>query len=225
LTTGPDAPRDPAADAPERDAAFERDVLACLPDVARFARSLARDPADADDLVQETFLRAYRAYHTFRPGADARRWLFAICRNVFLRQRERAARFVEADGDPELDALAAAVDHASAVRDSHGDALDRLLDRLDVGPAIERAIEELAAPFRLVVVLVDVEGQSYEEAAAVAGVPVGTVRSRLFRARRLLQARLLAHARDAGLGPPRGEGPGPAATTPRAAVPRPTPRR
>ena len=183
-----------------RDAAFERDVLALLPDVARFARSLARDAADADDLAQETILQAYRGHHTFRAGSDARRWLFTICRNAFLRGRRRDARLVETPhgDDAELESLAAAVDHAEAQR--RGEA--QLLDRIDVGPAIRRAMDALPSTFRIAVALVDVEGLSYEEAAAVEGVPIGTVRSRLFRARRQLQAQLLEHARDAGLAPP-----------------------
>ena len=70
-----------------RDAAFERDALPWLDDVYRFALSLTREESDADDVVQETFLRAYRSWHTFIPGTDCRRWLFTICRNVFLRSR------------------------------------------------------------------------------------------------------------------------------------------
>lgn len=186
--------------AAERDAAFERDVLALLPDVARFARSLTRDAADADDLAQETILQAYRGYHTFRPGTDVRRWLFTICRNAFLRARRRDGRLVEtAHGeDAELEALAAARGHAMAERRGE----TALLDRIDVGPAIRAAMDALPPAFRVAVALVDVEGLSYEEAAVVEGVPIGTVRSRLFRARRLLQERLLEHARDAGLAPP-----------------------
>ena len=210
-TAGHAAPRlAPPAPAAERDATFERDVLACLPDVARFARSLTHDDANADDLVQETMLRAYRAYHTFEPGSDARRWLFTICRNVFLRQRERERRQADTADDAELETLGAVMGHVAAQRDG----TDDLFDRLDLGPAIERALGELPDAFRIAVALVDVEGQSYEEAAAVAGVPVGTVRSRLFRGRRLLQEKLLSHARDAGFAAPAGP-------TPRAARPRP----
>ena len=73
----------------EEDLRFEREALPWLDDVYRFARSMTHDEADADDLVQETYLRAYRSWHTFEPGSDCRRWLFTICRNVFLRTRER----------------------------------------------------------------------------------------------------------------------------------------
>ena len=190
-----------------RDAAFERDVLACLPDVARYARSLTHDGADADDLVQETFLQAYRGWHTFLAGADARRWLFTICRHAHVKRWQRLSRRNEQaeGGDAELETLAAVRGHAAAR--SAGE--DDLFDRVDVGPAIAAAIATLPSSFRAAVELVDVQGQSYEDAAGVEGVPVGTIRSRLFRARRLLQEQLLTHARDAGFAP------GPTARAPR----------
>jgi RNA polymerase sigma-70 factor, ECF subfamily len=182
-----------------RSRTFEQEALRHLDDVARFALSLTRSPADADDLVQETFLRAFRGWHTYRPGSDARRWLFTICKHAFLRSRERAERVVELDADPGLEAIAAARLH-NAIRAAGG---DDLFDRLDLAPAIERAIAALPEAFRVAVVLVDVEGYAYDEAAAVLEVPIGTVRSRLFRARRLLQEALFDHARDAGILGPR----------------------
>ena len=179
-----------------RDATFDTEVLAALPHLLRFARSLARDDALADDLVQETYLRAYRSWATFKPGHDARRWLFTICRNVFLRHREREERVVDTSGeDAQLESLAAVVEHASATRSGLGD----LLDRIDVAPAIRAALAALPEVYRTAAILVDVEGQRYEGAAEVLGVPVGTVRSRLFRARRLLQQSLYTHAVDAGI--------------------------
>ncbi len=183
--------------AAERDAAFERDALACLPDVARFARSLTKDAAAADDLVQETFLHAYRGYASFQPGADVRRWLFSICHHAWLRIAQREQRLVlTSDGDDaELETLGAVMGHVAAQRSG----LDRFVNTLDVGPAIRAAIDGLAPPFRAAVQLVDVEGYAYDEAAEVLGVPVGTVRSRLFRARRLLQEQLFDYARDIGV--------------------------
>lgn len=184
-----------AADAQrDRDSRFERDALPWLNDVHRFALSMTRDESDADDVVQETYLRAYRSWHTFEPGSDCRRWLFAICRNVFLRTQERARRHVDVE-DAELESLAAAALHASI---RHG-GYDDMWTRLDLGPAIDRAIGALPDVFRTAVTLVDVEGESYDTAAEILGVPVGTVRSRLFRGRRLLQEALIAYARDAGL--------------------------
>src|SRR3954471_10941546 len=176
-----------------RDAAFERDALPWLDDVYRFALSLTREESDADDVVQETFLRAYRSWHTFIPGTDCRRWLFTICRNVFLRSRERQRPTVDLE-DGEQDALAAGTVYQAARESGYGD----LYARLDIGPALKDAIDELAEPFRSAVILVDVEDLTYESAAEVMGVPIGTVRSRLFRGRRLLQEKLATVAEDLG---------------------------
>ena len=176
-----------------KDESFAREALPWMDDVFRFALSLTRNPADAEDIVQETYLRAYRSWHTFRLGSDARRWLFTICRNAFLRSRERQRFEVDVeDGDAE--AIAAARVHQQMVDDG----ADRLITRLDLRPALAKALSELDEPFRSAVTLVDLEDQSYESAADVLGVPIGTVRSRLFRGRRQLQEKLLRYARDAG---------------------------
>jgi RNA polymerase sigma-70 factor (ECF subfamily) len=179
----------------ESDLSFEREALPWLDDVYRFALSLTRNEADADDLVQETFLRAYRSWHTFERGSDARRWLFTICRNAFLRTRERARHQVELE-DGDVESVASQMAESAA---RPGD--EQLLARLDLGPALQRALNELPEPFRSAVTLVDVEDQSYEAAAEILGVPIGTVRSRLFRGRRLLQQMLTEYARDAGITP------------------------
>jgi RNA polymerase sigma-70 factor (ECF subfamily) len=194
----PTPPQHPTGDAPPGASAdsFVRLMLPLLGDVARFARSLTRDPGRADDLVQETYLQALRGWHTFRPDAHPRRWLFTVCRHVFLRTTQREARYVEAPADdPELESLATAVAHVEAQRTGAAAALERM----DLGAAIAEALTALPPHYRLAVVLVDVEGQAYEEAARVLDVAVGTVRSRLFRGRRLLQDLLYVHARDAGL--------------------------
>jgi RNA polymerase sigma-70 factor, ECF subfamily len=180
------------------DTRFETAALACLEHVARFAMSLTRGESDADDLVQETYLRAFRSRHTFQPDGDMRRWLFTICKHAFLRDRERSER----------DAVALADDPTDETRDAirlhnrlvtSGDA--GLFDRLDLAPAIAKALDALATPLRTAVVLVDLEGYGYAEAAEIMQVPIGTVRSRLFRARRVLQESLVEYGRDAGLIP------------------------
>lgn len=174
---------------------FEELTLPWLEDVARFALSLARERADADDLVQETYLSAFRYWNTFIPGSDPRRWLFTICRNAFVRSRLHRDLFNEGD-EGDVDAMPAVLDHVAAMRDGLG----ALFDEIDVRPAIVNALDALPEPHRSVMIVVDVEGQSYEEAADTLGVPVGTVRSRLYRARRAVQSALIAHARDAGIG-------------------------
>jgi RNA polymerase sigma-70 factor (ECF subfamily) len=173
---------------------FELVALPHIENVGRFALSLTRNETDADDLVQETFLRAFRGWHTFTPGTDCRRWLFTICRNTFISMKRRKPVYVQSD-EGDLDAMPAAVTHMRAVSEGIADAFEQI----DVRPAIEAAVRALPEPHHSIVVLVDLEGLSYEEAAAVLQIPVGTVRSRLYRARRHVQEALLAHARDMGI--------------------------
>jgi RNA polymerase sigma-70 factor (ECF subfamily) len=191
---------EPAPLAPPANEAFSALALTALDDVYRFARSLTRDEADAEDVVQETYLRAFRSWMTFQTGTDVRRWLFTIARNVFLRSKERGKREVNLDDDG-AEAVDAAEAHDNWVRKG----LDPILASSELGPAISAALETLPESFRSVVVLVDVEDQSYEDAAEVLGIPVGTVRSRLFRGRKLLQEQLITHAQDAGLIPMSGD--------------------
>lgn len=178
-----------------RDADFSRLALPLLPVIARIARLLARDEADADDLVQETYLRAFRYWHTFDTSTDCRLWLSAICRNVLHDQRRRKKR-EDAVEDEELETLAAVQAHKAA----RAVGLEDMYERLDLGPAIVSAIRMLDPVFREAVVLSDVDGMSYQEIASALGVPVGTVRSRLYRGRRQLQQALMAYALDAGFG-------------------------
>lgn len=176
------------------DAAFAAEALPNLPHVARFARMLTGgNQSDADDLVQETFLRAYKAWPSYRPGGMCRSWLFTICRNSYLREAGRRSRVVSLEA-PAFDAEAAASNYLGAAQRGP----DLLLDRVALRPALQKAIAALPEQFRNTLVLVDVEGRPYEEAAVALDVPIGTVRSRLFRARRMLQESLLAHAEDAG---------------------------
>jgi RNA polymerase sigma-70 factor (ECF subfamily) len=176
------------------DERFRDDALPHLDAVARYALSLTRDESDADDLTQETVLRAFRAWSQFVPGTECRAWLFTICRNAYLRSSARERRVAACD-DPELEALGAAAVHVSAQEEG----LDDIFARAEMFAAVRNAVDELPEPFRDVVVLVDLQEQSYYEAARVLNVPIGTVRSRLFRGRRLLQERLIEHARDVGL--------------------------
>jgi len=176
-----------------KDDRFRDEALPHLSAVSSFALSLTRNESDADDLVQDTFLSAYRSWDQYVPGTECRAWLFTICRNTWIRSSKRADREV-AHEDADLESLAAAALHSGALQSGLGD----LFERSDIQRAVERALTHLPATFREVVVLVDLEDQSYEEAARVLGIPKGTVRSRLFRGRRLMQEHLIDHARDAG---------------------------
>ena len=177
-----------------RDAEFARVALPLLPAVARVARALTRDAADADDLVQETYLKAFRHWGTFDQAADCRRWLSAICRNTFFAQRARQRWLTAVGDDHELETFAAVSLHKLAREKG----VEDMFARLDLAPAIRVAIAALEPAAREVVQLVDVGELRYEEAADVLGIPIGTVRSRLYRARRLLQEKLVQFASDAG---------------------------
>ena len=185
------------ADGPR--AAFQAEILQHLDAVYRYAYALTRDRSEAEDLVQDTFLQALRHWDQFRPGTNARAWLFTICRNLFLRQRERRAR-EEPTEAAALDGIAAAAQAFT----TPPDAGRALFDAPELGDVIRRELDKLPAEYREVVELSDLQDQSYADIAQVLGVPLGTVKSRLFRGRRLLQEALVNYARDAGLLPPPG---------------------
>jgi RNA polymerase sigma-70 factor (ECF subfamily) len=161
------------------DASFEREALPCLDDVYRYAYSLTRDRADADDLVQETYLRARRSWHTFALGTSAVSWLFTICRHQHIRLAQQASRHI---------ALGGADVPSSLDPEEH-------ITRRDIAALVCRAIASLDEPYRSTIVLVDVEDQSYQTAATIFRVPLGTIRSRLFRARRAIRG-MLSHSLD-----------------------------
>lgn len=172
---------------------FHDVALPWLKHVARYARLLTQNQPDADDLAQDTFLRAFQAWHTFRPGSDCRKWLFTICRHAFLRDRQRGSRFVAVE-DPDAEVHAATDLYDQIVASG----IQHLFDRIDVAPALERGLGELPSEYREAILFVDVEGYSYADTARALDVPIGTVRSRLYRARRILQQTLIEHARDMG---------------------------
>lgn len=187
---------------PETDApAFEQELLAAVEAVHRFALRLARDVSAAEDLVQETYLRALAHRDQYTVGTNCRAWLFTICRNVFVKGAMRDARELATD-DAELEAMGAAAVHGAVAA---SDPTGAVFERADLDDAVRRALDKLPEEYRAVVALVDIEDQSYGVVAEILGVPVGTVRSRLFRGRRLLQQDLLAYAMDAGLIPARME--------------------
>ena len=190
-------PPDDPTQRSERDETFAKTALPHLSTIARVATALTGDAADTEDLVQETFLRAYRHWHTFQPGSDCKSWLATICRHTFAELRRREHRSVAVD-DQELESLAAARVHQAA----RAKGVDDMFSRLDLGPAIATAIRALEPHYRNVVLLVDVDGFSYEEVAVSLDIPVGTVRSRLYRARRHLQEALVNYAIDAGYAAP-----------------------
>ena len=177
---------------------FEEEALPHLDAVYRFALRLSGSPDQAEDLVQETFLRAFRSWGQYARGTAAKSWLFTICRNVFLRRRERSQRHdqiveenVGREG-PGANPINPVWVSALGV-DPEGDFFDSIVDE-----RIVLAIDELPEEYRTAVVLSDIEGLPYAEIAELMGVPVGTVKSRLFRGRRQLQQVLYDYAVEMG---------------------------
>lgn len=176
LTAVPPPPQDGGARS-----AFERETLPWMRPLYGFALRLTRNPDDASDLVQESYLRALRGFAGFTPGTNARAWLFRILYSVFAndhRHRRRRPAVAMEDLEPQFERLA--LDSWRA----------RGRTSFEDRAALEDAIARLDEDFRAAVLLVDVEGLTYDEAAAALGCPVGTVRSRLSRARRALFAML-----------------------------------
>ena len=166
--------------------------------IYRFALRLSGARDEAEDLVQDTYLRAFRAWEQYTPGTRCKSWLFTICRNVFLRRRERDQRHdailrETTEDDPRAISREAPVFAASRDDDPEGEFFQSIVD-----DQVLEAIEELPEEYRMVVVLSDLEDLSYGEIAEVMGIPVGTVKSRLFRGRRQLQRRLYEYALEMG---------------------------
>jgi RNA polymerase sigma-70 factor (ECF subfamily) len=177
----------PEANGPGRTAAFEAEALAHLDSLYRTARRLTRSPADAEDLVQETFLKAFRAADRFEAGTNLRAWLFTILHNTARnRARDRARETVTADSE----AVERADDSAGVWTGARGETPETLLLRETLTPDLQAAVDALPDTFRQAVWLRDVEEFSYAEIAAMLAIPVGTVMSRISRGRRLLFERL-----------------------------------
>ena len=180
------APAAPPEAAARIRAAFEAEALESIDSLYRTALRLTRSPADAEDLVQDTYLKAFRAADSFEPGTNLRAWLFTILHNTARnRARDRARDNVTVDSET--------VDQAADLLTSGGDAdgtPEALLMRDTLMPELQAAIDALPEAFREAVWLRDVEEFSYAEIAAMLHIPAGTVMSRISRGRRMLFDRL-----------------------------------
>jgi RNA polymerase sigma-70 factor (ECF subfamily) len=183
------------ADDDARRADFKATALPHMDALYSTALYLSRNPEDAADLVQDTFLRAYRSWDQFQPGTNCKAWLMTILYNAF-RNRYRAQRSAPVTVD--LDDTPALLQRDPSIEQPSEDPADLIASQVLDGE-VEEALEKLPPVFRDVVVLVDIQELSYEEAASVIGCPVGTVRSRLSRGRQFLYEALKEYAKQRGL--------------------------
>ena len=181
----------------ERDARFEREALQYLDQLYAGALRMTRNPADAEDIVQETYAKAYASFHQFTPGTNLKAWLYRILTNTYINSYRKKQREPQlSDGENVEDwQLARAESHTSSgLKSAETVALENLPDS-----DVKEALQQLAPDFRLAVYLADVEGFSYKEIAEIMGPPIGTVMSRLNRGRTQLRGLLADYARDRGV--------------------------
>jgi RNA polymerase sigma-70 factor, ECF subfamily len=178
------------------DERFEREALPFMSELYAAAVRMTRNPADAEDLLQETYLRAYRAFASFQEGTNLRAWLYRILTNAFINTYRKRQREPQTVSDDELedwylyDKLGMDAAEASA----EATVLENLPDQ-----DVQDALASLPEQFRLAVLLADVEGFSYKEIAQILDIPIGTVMSRLHRGRRALEKRLWGVMRERGV--------------------------
>jgi RNA polymerase sigma-70 factor (ECF subfamily) len=182
--------------AEERRARFERDAMQYVDQLYSAAMRMARNPSDAEDLVQEAYTKAFSAFHQYKPGTNLKAWLYRILTNTYINlYRKRQREPLQSNSDTIEDwQLARAESHTSrGLRSAEAEALDHLPDS-----DVKRALQEIPEEFRLAVYFADVEGFAYKEISDIMNTPIGTVMSRLHRGRKMLRDMLAEYAAERG---------------------------
>ena len=180
----------------QADHIFEAEFLPHADALANFAFYLTKDEDDADDLVQETFIKAYRAADSYQQGTNSKAWLFRIMKNTFINEYKRKKRY---GSTVDYEEIGAFHDEEDSPLTSFTDLRSEMFNNL-MGDEVMVAINELPTAYRTILLLCYVEEFQYEELAAIFDIPIGTVRSRLARARALLKDKLGDYARSMGFG-------------------------
>ncbi|MET3162653.1 UNVERIFIED_ORG: RNA polymerase sigma-70 factor (ECF subfamily) [Arthrobacter sp. UYEF10] len=182
--------------AEERRVRFERDAMQYVDQLYSAAMRMARNPADAEDLVQEAYTKAFSAFHQYKPGTNLKAWLYRILTNTYINlYRKRQREPLQSNSDTIEDwQLARAESHTSrGLRSAEAEALDHLPDS-----DVKRALQSIPEEFRLAVYFADVEGFAYKEISDIMNTPIGTVMSRLHRGRKMLRDMLADYAAERG---------------------------
>ena len=176
---------------------FQEEIIPHLDAMYNFALRLTSDPNDAEDLVKDTIVKAYRFFSSYEKGTNAKAWLFRILKNSYINNYRKKSK---QPSQVDYDEVSSFYETIRADRTDTSDLEDRMFREL-IDDDISNALEQLPEDFRTVVLLCDVEGFTYEEIANMLDVPIGTIRSRLHRGRNLLKAELLEYAEKRGYQP------------------------
>lgn len=180
----------------ERRDRFERDAMQHVDQLYSAAMRMARNPSDAEELVQEAYTKAFSAFHQYKPGTNLKAWLYRILTNTYINLYRKRQREPQQSGSDQIEdwQLARAESHTSlGLRSAETEALDHLADS-----DVKRALQEIPEEFRLAVYFADVEGFAYKEISNIMNTPIGTVMSRLHRGRKLLRDSLADYAVERG---------------------------